>query len=81
MGRVVLSEEPAKWVGKAMAAAPVREAPLTHEIALETDKVRLPHRDPADHFLGATARVLHLTLVTADERLIEAQQCDVLANR
>ncbi len=80
-GRVVLNEDVGEWAAKAMAVAPLREAPLTHEIALETTKLRLPHRDPADYFLGATARVLGLTLVTADKRLIQARQFPVLANR
>lgn len=80
-GRVALNEDVAAWVPKAISATPVREAPLTHEIALETAKLSLPHRDPADRLLGATARVLGLTLVTADKRLIEANQFPVLANR
>ena len=80
-GRVVLNENVGEWVAKVMAAAPFREAPLTHEIALETLQLRLPHRDPADYFLGATARVLGLTLVTADKNLIQARQFPVLSNR
>jgi PIN domain nuclease of toxin-antitoxin system len=80
-GRIDLNEEITAWVRRALTVAPLREAPLTHEIALETTKLRLPHRDPADYFLGATARVLDLTLVTADERLIRARQFHVLANR
>jgi len=40
----------------------------------------LPHRDPADRFLVATARVFGLTLVTADEQLLKARQSPVLAN-
>jgi PIN domain nuclease of toxin-antitoxin system len=80
-GRVALNEDVTEWVPKAISAMPIREAPLTHEIALETAKVSLPHHDPADRLLGATARVLGLTLVTADKRLIEANQFPVLANR
>ena len=80
-GRVVLDQDVSKWVSTAMSIAPLREAPLTHEIALETTKLRMPHRDPADYFLAATARFLGLTLVTADKRLIESCQCPVLPNR
>ena len=80
-GRVVLNEDVAQWVSKAISTGPLHEAPLTHEIALETANVHMPHRDPADYFLAATARVLDLTLVTADKRLMEARQCPVLANR
>jgi PIN domain nuclease of toxin-antitoxin system len=38
----------------------------------------LPHEDPADRFLVATALVYELTLVTADERLISSGACEVM---
>ena len=79
-GRVELDEEVGSWVATAMKAVPFHEAPITHEIALETQHVDLPHRDPADRFLVATAKVLELTLVTADESLIRAKAVPVLAN-
>ncbi len=37
--------------------------------------------DPADRFLAATAQVLGLTLVTADERLLGLGEIATLANR
>lgn len=80
-GRVVLEGDPDAWFRDAMSAAPIREAVLTHDIAVETTRVSLPHRDPADRFLVATARVLGLTLVTGDERLLESKQVPMLANR
>ncbi len=69
------------WLAKAFAALPIREASLTNEVAAEVAKVRLPHRDPADRFLAATARVYDLTLVTADERLMGYRGCKILASR
>lgn len=48
-----------------------RIAPLTPRILIES--TRLPgslHRDPADRMLVATARELHLTLVTRDDKLL-----------
>lgn len=80
-GRVTVDGDLDAWVRRAHERAPLREAPLTHEIALETSRLDLPHRDPADRLLVATARVLDLTFVTADERLIEAGAVRVLANR
>ena len=80
-GRVALDRAPDAWVAEAMSRASLREALLTHEIALYTDAVRLPHRDPADRFLVATAIHLDLTLVTADQHIIGAKACRVLANR
>ncbi len=69
------------WVHEAMSTVPLTEAPLTHEVALETHRIKLPHRDPADAFLAATARVFDLTLITSDERLIRTKGVSVLANR
>jgi PIN domain nuclease of toxin-antitoxin system len=69
------------WLGDALARLPVNEATLTHEIALESRTVDVPHRDPADRLLVATAKVLDLALVTADERLFRVKSCAVLANR
>jgi PIN domain nuclease of toxin-antitoxin system len=80
-GRVILDEPVESWVMKAIAAVPLKEAPLTHEIALETMRTEVPHQDPADRFISATARVLDLVLVTADKNLIGAKGFKVIPNR
>ncbi len=80
-GRLVLEPDPLGWIRRALRSAPLREAALTHEVAVETCRVNLPHRDPADRFLVATARVYDLTLVTADERLMKLPELPILPNR
>jgi hypothetical protein len=60
--------------------AHLREAPLTHEIVLAAHELPLPHQDPADRFLAATAGTLDLTLVTADDRLLGLGKIATLAN-
>ncbi len=65
------------WLPKAVAR--FQEAPVSHDIAAAFADIRLPHGDPADRLLLATARVLNLTLVTADERLIDAKVVPTLA--
>lgn len=77
-GRLEADSPPAEWLRDALRATPYREAPLNHEIALRSRSVELPHADPADRFLVATADVFELTLLTADERLIAARACKVL---
>lgn len=79
--RLVLEPNVESWLALAMTTQPLREAPLTHEVALETRQVLLSHRDPVDRLLIATARVYELTLVTADERLIGVKGLPVLPNR
>ena len=80
-GRVRLDAEPRAWVAEALERSPLEEAALNHEVALRSREVSLPHQDPADRFLVATALTYELTLVTADETMIEAEACPILANR
>ena len=80
-GRIVLDIVVEDWVARAMQAVPLKEAAITYEVALETRRVQLPHRDPVDRFLAATAKVFGFTLVTADERLLGAKGFSVFANR
>jgi PIN domain nuclease of toxin-antitoxin system len=77
-GRIRLHENPSTWLAR--ATAHLREAPLTHEIVLAAHQLPLPTADPADRFLAATAQVLDLTLVTADERLLGLGEIKTLAN-
>ena len=67
-GRIRLPDNLEEWL--AQATAPLREAPFTHEIVLAAQQQPLPHGDPADRFLAATAQVMDLTLVTGDELLL-----------
>ncbi len=80
-GRLQLDGGAEAWVQKVMALMSLREAPLTHEIALATRGIKLPHSDPADRLLAATALIHSLTLVTADRNLAGSKQIPVLWNR
>jgi PIN domain nuclease of toxin-antitoxin system len=77
-GRLAISGSVSEWFEQSLRG--LLEAPLTHEIALMTEKIPL-HPDPADRFLAATAKVLNLTLVTADKRLLGLGDIATLANR
>jgi PIN domain nuclease of toxin-antitoxin system len=77
--RLHLHADPADWVRR--ACTPFREAPLTHDIVVAARQLRLPQRDPADRFLAATAKVLGLTLVTADVNLLGLGDVATLGNR
>ena len=76
-GRLIISGDTAAWFG--LACRGLLEAPLTYEIALLAEQLQL-HPDPADRFLAATAKVLDLTLVTADRRLLGLGDIATLAN-
>ena len=80
-GRIELRPDPKSWIEQALEKAPLKEAPLTHDVALGSTSINLPHKDPADHFLVATAVVFDLTLVTSDDRLLATKGLKLLANR
>jgi PIN domain nuclease of toxin-antitoxin system len=79
--RLVPDEDIEAWVPEALRSLPLQEAPVTYEVARETGRLRLAHRDPADRFLLATARVFELTLVTADAHLLKVRNVSLLPNR
>jgi PIN domain nuclease of toxin-antitoxin system len=78
--RVILEPTPEAWVRRALDELPIREAAISHEVAIRSEGLRLGHNDPADRFLVATAIVYELTLVTADKRLVKNRQVSTLAN-
>ena len=78
-GRIVLEPSPSAWLRNAMAESPVSEVPLSMDVVMASVSVNLPHRDPADRLIAATAKSLDLTLVTADRRLIDCRDIRALA--
>ncbi|MFA6111892.1 MAG: type II toxin-antitoxin system VapC family toxin [Candidatus Latescibacterota bacterium] len=80
-GRVLIdAPDPTVWIRDMLSRAPLREATLTHEVALQSRCVNLGHQDPADRFIAATAMVYDLVLVTADRRLLAAALLQTMAS-
>jgi PIN domain nuclease of toxin-antitoxin system len=80
-GRLALETSAEAWLDAAWASAAIHEAPLTREVARRSRAVKVPHQDPADRFLAATAEVHGLTLVTDDANLLAGRGFAKLANR
>ena len=78
--RLKIPEGFSTWITRALTAMPLNEAPLTFEVAGALSTINLPHSDPADLFLAASARVFGLTLVTSDRNLIRTPDISVLEN-
>lgn len=77
-GRFEIDEDIDRWFLRATAG--LHEAPFNHEIALVARRLQM-HQDPLDRFLAATAQVLDLTLVTADQQLLGLGTIRTLSNR
>lgn len=52
-----------------------------HEIAFQSRLIALPHRDPVDRFVVATALVNGFTLATADDHLLHIRRIRTIPNR
>lgn len=78
-GRIQVPAGAKDWLS--IATSGLREAPLTHEIVIAAASSPLTHSDPADRFLVATAQLLNLILVTADQRILALRDIQTLPNR
>jgi len=78
---IILDEDAGAWLEKAWSRAPMHDAPLNREVARRSRSVRVPHQDPADRFIAATAEVHDLTLVTDDAHLLKGRGYAKLSNR
>ena len=69
-GRIELPGTVAQWRQELLGAG-MTEWPVTGEIALLAVSLDLPHKDPADRFIVATAMARGAALVTADKLLLD----------
>ena len=78
--RINIAADFAEWVNGSFEDLQMQEAPFSFAVAHELRFTQLPHRDPGDRFIVATARVYDMTLVTTDQNLIDLANLAVLPN-
>jgi len=78
--RLQIATDFTSWLAASLSVLPVIDAPLTFEVARTLPTLSMPHDDPADLFLAATAKAFDLTVITADRNLIRTDGISVLAN-
>lgn len=78
--RISIPQEFHLWVAESARDLELKEAPFTWEVAQELRFTQVPHKDPGDRFLAATAKVFDMTLVTSDQRLLNVPNLKVLPN-
>lgn len=79
-GRISLGPDPHTWIDHALRVMPMIDMPITRAIAARSRRVDLPHQDPADRFIAATAIEHSLTVVTRDAALLAAPEVMTLAS-
>ncbi|NEN91679.1 MAG: type II toxin-antitoxin system VapC family toxin [Okeania sp. SIO3H1] len=78
-GRISVQPDPVTWVNLALQTIETREAPMNHAIAILSRQVVLPHKDPADRFIVATAIYYGLILATVDTNIIGSSAVQILS--
>jgi PIN domain nuclease of toxin-antitoxin system len=71
-GRIRLYEPALQWFEQILSLSKINLAPLTPDILCES--VNLPeafHKDPADRMIVATARMMQMSLLTHDKKILE----------
>ena len=79
--RLDLNADMGEWVQQSMMDLGLQEAPFTSAVAHELRFTMLGYRDPGDRFWWLRQRSMILTLVTADQRLLQIPGLPILANR
>jgi PIN domain nuclease of toxin-antitoxin system len=78
-GAIELTGALTSWVTATLDSLGCKTVEISHAIAAEA--YALPpgfHKDPADRLLAATARLEHLTLLTADGRILDYPHVETL---
>ena len=71
VGDIQVSIALREWVERALRAIQARTVQISHDIAMDAYALPGPfHKDPADRLLVAAARCHELTVLTADERIL-----------
>lgn len=66
IGKLELSKPPSDWFSQLRSEYDIKTLPLTEEIAALAGELPLHHRDPADRFIIATAKLHDLPVITTD---------------
>lgn len=68
--RLVISEDPMRWLATVGRIGAVEYVPIDNEIAVRSTQLGDSfHKDPADRYIVATCQKLAVPLVTADEKI------------
>jgi PIN domain nuclease of toxin-antitoxin system len=76
--RLGLAIHPLAWIKRSLQEGNIRLADLTPAIAVESTMLHNFHADPADQIIVATARILGLSLITSDKRILSCPDLDTL---
>jgi PIN domain nuclease of toxin-antitoxin system len=77
-GKLALPLPARDWLREAFEIYAIREFPVTSEIAALAPDVAVPHADPCDRMIIATAKVYGIPVMTSDHLIAECTDINIL---
>jgi len=77
-GKLELPLAPREWLAQAFAAYSLRELPITLAIASLAPEVAVPHADPCDRMIVATAQLYGMPVMTSDHLISTCRDIQIL---
>ena len=77
-GKLELPLPPREWLAQAFAAYSLRELPITLEIAALAPDVAVPHADPCDRMIVATAKLHGIPVMTSDHLISVCKDIEII---
>jgi len=75
-----IADDFSKWLDESVTRLRLQEAPFDFTVAAQAGQIILPQSDVGDVFIAATACAYDLTLITADEQLLNCSWLKTLPN-
>jgi PIN domain nuclease of toxin-antitoxin system len=77
-GKLHLPLTPREWLAQALAAYRIRELPISLQIAALAPEVDVPHADPCDRMIVATAQLHRIPVMTSDSLISACRGIEVI---
>lgn len=77
-GKLELPLAPREWLAQAFAAYSLRELPITLDISALAPEVAVPHADPCDRMIIATAQLHGIPVMTSDHLISVCRDIEII---
>jgi PIN domain nuclease of toxin-antitoxin system len=77
-GKLELPLPPREWLTQAFAVYSLRELPVTLQIAALSPEVAVPHADPCDRMIVATAQLHRIPVMTSDPLISVCKDIEII---
>ena len=77
-GKLQLPLPPREWLAQACTAYSLRELPVTLQIAALASEVAVPHADPCDRMIVATAQLHGIPVMTSDHLISICKDIEII---